>query len=185
MPSTANADRSSLRTMLRESTRTEHEAVDRSLSRLDLTDGAPYRRFLRIHLDALTLLAARCGANDRADIAEWIDCLHGDLSIERSGVGTCERLLPKRMATPFADIGVAYVARGSRLGAAVLLKRVGAGFPTRYLAHRPAVPWRTFVERLDGLGRVADVRQRMEAVESARAAFSVFALAGPPSADRP
>lgn len=162
-----------LRSMLRSATRVEHDGVDRSFGSFDLDDATSYRAFLRIHRDALTILADRWGPDARDDVDALLACLDRDLSgPARSAVDR-----PGRSAhrSRFEQAGIAYVVRGSRMGAAFLLKRVGAGFPVAYLSYRPAVTWTRFLADLEALDAVADTHARGEVLSAAREAFSVFA----------
>ena len=172
----------SLRAALRTSTAAEHRAIDALLSHLDLADAADYRHFLRIQLAALTHLSTACGPGDRGDLESLIDCLRADLG------ETGAALLPADDAeaarTPFDEAGVAYVVRGSRLGAAVLVKRVAPGLSIRYLSHRPCVSWPTFLAQLAALDALAEPADIEDSIAAARAAFAVFGRAAQAVASR-
>ncbi len=161
----------SLHATLRAATRAPHEALDRGLARFDLTERVAYRRFLRVHLSALTVLADRWGPEHRTDIETWIACLHEDL-----GAGPADRDLSygRRFGGRHDEAGLAYVVRGSRLGAAHLLQRVGAGLPTAYLACPSVVSWRNFLASIEPLAGAHGTRR---IVTGACSAFAVFARA--------
>lgn len=174
-PEEARHKTASLRETLSRATRGDHVALDASLSNLDLADARDYRRFLQIHLAALTVLVDRCGVPDRDDVQTWMTCLRLDLSIDAP-----RESAPVVAADPLDRLdqaGTAYVLRGSRLGAAFLVKRVGDGLPTRYLSRRPTLSWPHFLGRLASLDELAAAEGTDRAVAAARSAFGVFAMA--------
>ena len=67
--------------------------------------------------------------------------------------------------------GAAYVIEGSKLGGAMLLKRVPTDFPSTYLAFQgPKGAIKAFMDRLDSANDV----NRERAVDAARSMFSAF-----------
>ncbi|CAN5162387.1 hypothetical protein BH10PSE2_BH10PSE2_14850 [soil metagenome] len=76
--------------------------------------------------------------------------------------------------------GVAYVLRGSRMGARVLRNRIGADLPTRYMDFTPVLSWRAFLAELEIHAADGDEIHRHRIVTSALQAFAAFS----PDADR-
>ena len=166
----------SARLALRSATAPDHARVDALFSSADLSRPAGYRHFLSCQaaahlpveraIDAADLAAKpedwparRRGAELRADLLE----LGGDEIREQ----------PFALAKDEAAVlGAVYVLEGSRLGGALLRKRVSPGLPTRFLsAGRPGA-WRALVELLD---RRLDTPAAIEAaVASARSVFLCF-----------
>jgi heme oxygenase (biliverdin-IX-beta and delta-forming) len=161
-----------LRNRLRESTREEHLRIDGLLSSLNLATRQDYVRFLRIHAEALRQLGSRTPPQDRADTAALASCLESDLKFYVA------RPLPQPMAEceePLArQLGIAYVIRGSRLGAQVLIQRVAAGAPCAYLRYRAATSWTAFLATLDSFSLTQSPDSEGDVIEGAKAAFGVF-----------
>ena len=182
-PRSTHEPRASLRATLRTSTAAAHREIDDDLSRLDLANAADYRRFLRIQLAALVNLSTAWGPRGREDLDALTGCLRTDLSDWGSPpVLVCDA--DARPRTPFTEAGIAYVVRGSRLGASVLVDRVAPHLPIRYLTHRPVVSWPTFLAQLVVLDAAADRDAIDDCVAAADAAFAVFARASHAMASR-
>lgn len=74
-------------------------------------------------------------------------------------------------------VGVTYVAEGSRLGGAVLAKRVAPNLPRAYLGSQRVMPlWKNFLGTLETLLTTPDDRNR--AILAAVATFERFGAAG-------
>lgn len=158
---------------LRDSTRDAHRALDAALSRYDLTDRNHYDAFLRIHWCSLTELRRRWRTEDDAEFAHLLSKLESDLEC-RSATTTelwCRRT---KESAPAQAIGVSYVIRGSRLGAASLRRRVPEDFPSAYLSAQLELSWRAFLEQLETFAGSVNPMEISSAVTGARIAFGVF-----------
>lgn len=157
---------------LRSATREDHALIDRMLLPFDLQRPDDYRTFLLIHLAALTTFQADLRLQDRDDVEQMLRRLEMDL--ESSGcTPTRPPIVHCATLNPSKALGIAYVVRGSRLGAAFLRRRVGEGLPKAYLHFMPALTWAEFLVQLEG---VADDPAAIEATAGfARAAFATFA----------
>jgi heme oxygenase len=157
---------------LRIATRDDHARIDRALLPFDLSVAHDYRIFLNIHFAALSALQADWRRQDGADFARMMHCVRDDLRI----LG-CETTAPPTplgaSASLSKGLGIAYVIRGSRLGAAVLRLGVNGRFPTSYLDFVPALSWRQFLIQLETIAD--DPNATDEAVGAARSAFNTFA----------
>jgi heme oxygenase (biliverdin-IX-beta and delta-forming) len=161
-----------LRDRLRQSTREDHTQVDGLLSALNLGSPKDYVRFLGIHAAALSQLGSRTSLTDRADMAALMSCLASDLDFygarqPRAATGVSGD-------SPARQLGISYVIRGSRLGAAVLARRVAADAPSAYLAYRSSTTWASFVLSLEAFARSHPPESEQEVIEGAKAAFGVF-----------
>lgn len=148
-----------------------HQRVDDLFSRFSLDDRPGYAAFLRAHARALAPLEAMI----RPD-APRLPQLAQDLA-------TLDEVLPAPLAapTPPSDAyrwGVRYTLEGSRLGGAMLARRVGSGLPRAYLsaAHEKG-GWAAFQRRLDDAAAKGGKAWIDEAIRGASAAFDLFAAA--------
>lgn len=153
-----------------------HAEVDALFSRFDLCDAEDYSRFLQAHATVVLPLEA---ALDRAGMAR---CLP-DWSGRRRAALLSEDLLLLQQALPAPALlpdfteaaqcwGAAYVLEGSKLGGAVLARRLPAGVPCGYLRAPATAPsWPVFLAALQ-----AAVPERALATltASARATFTLF-----------
>lgn len=170
-----------VRFRLREATRREHDAVDALYSRYDLTRTDDYAAFLARQAAAHIPVEQALDLAGAASVLEdWPARRRGGL-IEADLIALGATLRMSVPAPPFATraalLGGLYVLEGSRLGGAVLRKRVAPGAPTKFLsAPSPQGAWSRLLALLEHeLGREADLA---EAIASARAVFSAFARAG-------
>jgi heme oxygenase len=164
-----------LRDQLRQSTQHDHAQVDGVLSALDLATPRDYIRFLGIHADALHQLGSRTAIADRPDVAALVACLQSDLAFYGTKrAGTCA---PDCEDSPATQLGIAYVIRGSRLGAQVLARRVAAGAPRAYLGHRLPTTWASFLLSLNAFSLSNPPESGREVIAGAKAAFGVFVRA--------
>jgi heme oxygenase (biliverdin-IX-beta and delta-forming) len=103
-------------------------------------------------------------------------CLEGDLAA-----------FGEELPSPIADVspsgdaerfGLLYVLEGSRLGGRLLLRRVGVGFPARYLAavHGPG-EWRAFTRALDARAAAGDGAWVEAMVAGALHGFALYGAA--------
>jgi len=174
----------SLREELRALTREAHVEVDSLLSRFDLAHPAGYRAFLRVHAAVLPACEAQLAASGAADLVpDWPQRVRSPaLAADLADIGGAP--LPAVEPGPRLDaaaaLGVMYVLEGSRLGGAVLARRVDANpdaacrGATRYLRHGAGQRlWPTFVATLDAPGAVQ--YRTVDVTSSALAIFKLFA----------
>jgi heme oxygenase len=157
---------------LRGVTRNDHASIDRMLLRFDLNRAEDYRNFLNIHFSSLATLRAHWRLQDGDDFARMLGCLEADLQT----LGSNTPALPILSATPRSPskgLGIGYVVRGSRLGAAVLRRGVVGDLPTSYLDFVPGLSWAGFLIQLEFIA--GDPNGRDEATRAAISTFSTFA----------
>ncbi len=159
---------------LRAATADDHVRLDATFGGFDLTLADDYRRFLRAHARALVPIEAAI-AGSAATVA-WhprTPMIAADLA------GLDEAAPPALPFDPPGDAalwGMRYVIEGSRLGGALLARRVGPGLPAAYLgAHHGKGEWRGFLETLEQAGQAGGEAWRTEAISGARQAFDLFA----------
>ena len=161
-----------VRQALRAGTARHHERVDRAFATFDLGDAGSYRAFLLAHARVLPT------AENAIHVAwdGWVR--RAPLLLEDlADLGAVADPLPKNspMTEPAAQWGCLYVLEGSRLGGAVLAKRVGAGLPSRYLsAGHVDDSWRAFLKALEAAATSADTSWIEIAVAAARSVFESF-----------
>jgi heme oxygenase len=156
---------------LRAATRNDHASIDRMLLAFDLKRPEDYRLFLTIHLEALLALRGAWRQQDSEDFEKMLRCLDTDLGTS----GAPRQAMPLQTCRPAsigAGLGVAYVIRGSRLGAAVLRRGVAKTLATAYLDYVPTLSWAEFLVQLDSTA--ADSNGTAEAIRAARSTFNVF-----------
>ncbi|HEY0801150.1 MAG TPA: biliverdin-producing heme oxygenase [Steroidobacteraceae bacterium] len=158
---------------LRRSTREQHRALDTALSRYDLSLRKDYEAFLGIHWRALTELQNQWRKEDDAEFARLSSMIKNDLGCKGATPPQSYRTQTQESARAHA-IGVCYVIRGSRLGAALLRRRVPEDFPAAYLSAQLELSWRDFLLQLENYARSAKPAEILQAVCGARAAFGVF-----------
>jgi len=183
MTSPPDPARGAFHSVLRETTRREHELIDARLSLLDLTTIQSYRIFLNIHYSALRSLAVAWRREDHQEFGGLLDRLRADLAA--LGAAVDERILPVDAAlAPAHRLGVSYVIRGSRLGSKLLSRRVPEQLSNSYLVHEPALPWPMFLRELDLQAEDSGYHAQAQIVEGAKLAFAAFAAAarGPAAA---
>jgi heme oxygenase (biliverdin-IX-beta and delta-forming) len=158
---------------LRHSTREQHRALDAALSRYDLAQRNDYEAFLRIHLRALTELQSQWRNEDAAEFDRLLSMIESDLGCRNITTTECSHRRTQESA-PAHAIGISYVIRGSRLGAALLRRRVPEDFPAAYLSAQIEPSWRDFLEQLENYAQSAKPAEIIEAIGGARMAFGVF-----------
>jgi heme oxygenase len=174
MPDRVNNDPpGALHRALRAATRSDHALLDRSILRFDFTRQDHYELFLQLHCSALRDLEAHWSAEDAADFTGMLRCVQSDLQTLRSTIPPYSPRVHGQLH-PQSRIGVAYVLRGSRLGAPFLRRRVPKQYPTAYLDFMPALPWGEFLMRLESSSRAAGARPAHEIVQGASIAFEIF-----------
>lgn len=168
------------RRMLRAGTAEAHERLDARFGRFDLADADDYARFLTAHASALPAVERALDAGGMAALLDdWPARRRaGLIAADLAALG---RPVPPPLpapvpADPAALWGAAYVVEGSRLGGAMLARRVGAGLPTGYLATPlPAGAWRKFLAALENA--LYSDSMRASATRSALATFAIFSHA--------
>ena len=173
----------SIHDRLRAATRDAHKRVDRRFSGYDLGDPLDYRCFLEAHRAVLpgcerTLEASGAGLliDDWGRRARTLGLL-ADLD---SLGGAPARAIPAgRWLAPAAAFGMLYVIEGSRLGSAILARRVLDGGSarcagaTRYLRHGEGLRlWPSFLAALESSVAVHDDPDAV--VASAIETFALF-----------
>jgi heme oxygenase len=169
------------RTAIRAATAADHERLDGLFEGFDLAEGCSYGRFLIAHAAALIPIeTALDAAGAEALIPGWADRRRSAMiRADLAALG----LAPPEPA-PFPELeddascwGAAYVVEGSRLGGALLARRIAPGLPRSYLGTPQAKgAWRTFVDALDAALLSAERVDR--ASRAAQATFSFFEAAG-------
>lgn len=169
------------RGVLRALTRAEHAAVDQLFLTFDLSEATGYRSFL------MAQGSAHIAIEDALEVAgaarvldDWPGRRRGDLlraDLAEIGPRPLHPVPPPAFRTDAEILGGIYVLEGSRLGGAVLSRKVAADAPTRFLAGPSfAGAWRSVQALLD---RRLDSPSSIDAaVEAARACFRCFELAG-------
>ena len=172
-----------VRERLRAATLDAHERVDRRFSRCDFASARDYRCFLEAHhavLPGCEQLLAISGAGRL--IGDWLLRVRTPaLVADLAGLGLNPTPAASRTAllSPAAAFGMLYVLEGSRLGGAVLARRVLAGGnprcneATRYLRHGAGSRlWPSFLAALEASGEVRDDPDAV--VASAIETFGLF-----------
>jgi len=74
-----------------------------------------------------------------------------------------------------SQLGIAYVIRGSRLGASVLRPRIPSQFSASYFDFVPALSWVQFLAQLQSVSNLADAQVSDAAIQGAQVTFRLFA----------
>ncbi len=159
------------RQALRQATMDSHRQVDDLFSRFSLDDRDDYAAFLKAHARALAPLEALAQPQ-----APRLPMLARDLAAMGES-------LPAPLESPASDgeayrWGARYTLEGSRLGGAMLARRVAAGLPRAYLsaAHEKG-GWAAFQLALDDAADRGGAQWIDGAIRGAHAAFDLFARA--------
>ena len=177
----AAGDRPSVREVLRSATGSAHRRLDAVMSTFDLGDRAGYRAFLEVHRSSLRILSHRWGRDEHGDFATLLAEVEKDLDGETAAAG--DATTGSASDWP-REAGVAYVLRGSRFGASVLRRQVGAGWPCNYLDYQTVLAWPAFVARLEARSASVDHAGLKDMIDAADGAFRVFADVATPGPDR-
>jgi heme oxygenase len=158
---------------LRAATRSDDVLLDRLVLRFDLTRRDHYGLFLHLNYSALRNLEADWSAEDQTDFAAMLRCVQSDLHTLRIALPP---LSPSGRAPLHAHnrLGVAYVLRGSRLGAAFLRRRVPRQYPTAYLDFVPTLSWPQFLVQLETPSDPPRAGHEHEIVRGARITFEIL-----------
>jgi heme oxygenase (biliverdin-IX-beta and delta-forming) len=162
-----------LQRALRTATRSDHVILDRLILHVDLTRREHYGLFLHLHYSALRNLEADWRAEDRADFAAMLRSVQADL--RTLGI-TAPPLYPSGRTSLHAGdaLGIAYVLRGSRLGAMPLRRRVPSRYPTAYLDFIPALSWTEFLVQLESSTDPANSNHEHDVIRGAKITFEIF-----------
>ena len=142
------------RLTLKARTAKAHDRVDELFSRFDLGDEGDYRRFLTAQAEAfLPVEASLDAAGAETVIEDWAQRRRARAileDLETLGIPAPPREPCLLLPSPPAILGAAYVLEGSRLGGAILKKRVAAHMPRRFLdADQGQGAWRKLLEKLE------------------------------------
>ena len=167
-----------IRDGLRATTREAHDALDLSMSRLDLADPEDYACFLAIQLAAREPVEAWCAAHCTPDLRPpaQASLIRADL-VELGRNAPPASSPPKYLPHDLEPLAVAWVMAGSSLGNRTLLARMrkagASGMPTDFLDD-PAMTnfWQGLKPKLD---RPAAPGESDRMAESARTIFALFA----------
>lgn len=162
-------------THLRSVTGPSHDIVDSAFSGYDLAVPRDYGRFLLAHAEATA--AVEGVLSQDAALPRWRPRLTLLLS-DLAALGLSPRP-PLRFdpdPRPAARLGALYVLEGSRLGGALLEKRVFAGAPRAFLSawHEPG-EWRSFLLTLEDRALGQDAQWLDDLAAGAIACFALYA----------
>lgn len=162
----------SLVARLRAETREDHARVDDAFGAFDLGRPDGYRAFLAAHARVLPAV------EDWLDAAELVPGWRGRSAALRRDLAALDMPIPDPSGFACdggeaARWGALYVIEGSRLGGAVLAKRVPPGWPAAYLNMvHGAGEWRHLLATIDRL--VLPREAERAAIAGARAVFAAF-----------
>ena len=159
---------------IRAETAAAHDAVDAAYTRYDLADPTSYRAFLEAHARALPAVETALAAASLPAWRERTTALAADLAALGAAWPAPLPLDPP--ASDAAAWGMLYVIEGSRLGGAMLERRVGEGLPRAYLAARHGSgEWRALLAALDAAA--VDEPWIDRAIAAARDVFALYGRA--------
>ncbi|OYW99313.1 MAG: hypothetical protein B7Z12_18300 [Caulobacter vibrioides] len=172
-----------LRTTLRAATRQDHDRVDQLGGAFDLARQDDYQAFLLAHAAVLPALELDLDAAPAQHLPPaWPQrrrsgALAADLAL--LGLSPPPSTITVTLEDRATRLGALYVLEGSRLGGAILRRRLltsQPGAPDGYLAHGEGLGhWRSFVDWLDV--QTVDAAETRAAIGGARQVFGAFALA--------
>ena len=161
-----------IRQALRSATSEDHQRVDDLFAGYALDSATDYRAFLTAHARAVAALEPAA----RPD-APRLSLLEQDMAALDAAMP--ESLPVPSVPTPAFRWGLLYALEGSRLGGAMLARRVGADLPTAYLsAVHGKGEWIAFQHALDAAAAEGGEGWLDDAVQGAQTAFALFAAAG-------
>lgn len=164
---------------LRRATRDAHDTVDATFGQFDLGDAAAYRAFLTAHARVVPALENWLDEHQPDSMDGWRAVRRGPaLLADLAALGApVPPAVAIDMPCDIASVcGATYVLEGSRMGGALLSRRVPTGLPFAYLgAPSQSAHWRSFVADLDRLLPDAPAVER--AGTAALATFTLFGKA--------
>jgi heme oxygenase len=158
---------------LRAATRNDHIGVDRLIGQLDLTRREDYGRLLSVHHAVLQEFKSEWRPEDHDDFRAMSRRLQNDLR----GLGYPTANPQSMLRTSLADgnpLGIAYVIRGSRLGASVLRPRIPSQFSASYMDFVPALSWVQFLAQLQSVSQSPETQAGDAAIQGAKITFDLF-----------
>lgn len=154
--------------------------MDEAFGHFDLTKESSYRTFLTAHARVVPSVEAWLDEHQPADMRPWTQVRRWPaLRADLAALGISPPVpVPFAMATDIASVcGATYVLEGSRMGGALLSRRVSPGLPAAYLGAPPQIAlWRAFFTSLDLHLPTQDAIDR--ACEAAIQTFNIFHAAG-------
>ncbi|MEJ7932970.1 biliverdin-producing heme oxygenase [Sphingobium sp. AN558] len=161
-----------IRQALRTATAQSHHSVDALFSRFRLDFSFEYGAFLLAHARALGAIEPVA-----KPASPRLPLITGDLAA--LGYAMPPALKFDRRVSEAFRWGLLYALEGSRLGGAMLARRVPADLPRSYLlAVHPKGGWAAFQASMDEAGAAGGDGWLRDAVAGAQAAFALFAAAG-------
>ncbi|PZM13994.1 biliverdin-producing heme oxygenase [Rhizobium tubonense] len=165
----------SFRNGLRAGTGDCHSVVDRLFGGFDLADPRQYGAFLLAHARAIPAVEQALEQGGIASLLpDWADRRRSDMlaaDLATLGLKAPRSLDVVAFAADDELWGAAYVLEGSKLGGAILAKRVPESLPSAYIRHQgPKGAMKAFMERLDG----ANIIDEDRAIAAARSIFDHF-----------
>lgn len=162
-----------MRQALRAATVESHQQVDNLFSHFSLESAQDYRAFLRAHARALGAMEAVA-----RPVSPRLSLLVDDLAALGEPLPDALTIEDARSGEGFRW-GLLYALEGSRLGGAMLARRVGADLPRAYLsATHDKGGWIAFQQQMDVAAEQGDEQWEEDAVAGAQAAFALFAAGG-------
>ena len=161
--------------IVRSRTAAAHSMVDAVYSRFNLGDRRSYASFLQAHARVVPTIEAVL--SDEAHLPSWrprTALLAQDL--DTFGYGLPKPLAQSETWCLAAKFGLLYVLEGSRLGSRLLLRRVGSGLSSHYLAaaHKQG-EWRAFTDALNGRAKQENAAWLEAVVAGATNGFQLYA----------
>ncbi|MFJ6023000.1 biliverdin-producing heme oxygenase [Brevundimonas sp. NPDC092305] len=167
---------STARFHLKAATAEAHDRLDALFSRFDLSLADDYGRFLQAQAGPFLAVETALDAGGAGRLlADWperrrADALRDDLVA--LGLPVSEPVERPVYDSEAAMLGAIYVLEGSRLGGAMLVRRVPDTAPKRFLTPGNPLLWREFVSVLDE--RLSSEGARAEAAAAASVVFDLF-----------
>jgi heme oxygenase len=159
---------------LRAATRSDHMGVDRLIGQLDLTRREDYGRLLSVHHAVLQEFKSEWRPEDHDDFRAMSRRLQNDLRWLGFPTANPQSLFRTSLAEG-NPLGMAYVIRGSRLGASVLRPRIPSQFSASYFDFEPALSWVQFLAQLQSVSQSAPETQAgAAAIQGAKTTFELF-----------
>jgi heme oxygenase len=159
---------------LRAATQSDHLRVDRLIGELDLTRREGYGRLLSIHHAVLQDLRPEWRAEDHDDFRAMSRRLQNDLRVLGFPTANPPSMLRSPPLAEGHKLGIAYVIRGSRLGAVVLRPRIPPQFSASYLDFEPALSWVQFLAQLQSVSKSGEAGVGDAAIQGAKITFELF-----------
>ena len=167
---------------IKRATDDEHARTEDAFAPFDLARPSHYAAFLRAHAMALPALELSVSARGWSAWQPRFMLLSDDLAA--LDVGLPAPMICSTPSEPGAW-GIQYVLEGSRLGGRILLQRLPADAPRRYLSPLPpgAGDWKAFCAAFDAQARAHGETWIEEATAAAVETFRQFRKAAATAAD--